>query len=115
MSWLTGPSTGDALFTFGSTPSLPFYTLETFDTNELSISRTHPRRPTKTVPILLLPLEPIERRQPPNDGLVTYIFPKLAAMLAIDQSTALAAKHKLAPSEREEMRSDAIKRAAAQE
>jgi hypothetical protein len=94
---------------------LPFYTLETFDTNELSISRTHPRKPTKTVPILLLPLEPIQRRQPPNDGLVTYIFPKLAAMLAIDQSTALAAKHRLAPSEREEMESDAVERAAAQE
>jgi hypothetical protein len=94
---------------------LPFYTLETFDTNELSISRTHPRRPTKTVPILLLPLEPFERRLPPNDGLVTYIFPKLAAMLAIDQSTALAAKHRLAPSEREEMQSDAVERAAAQE
>jgi hypothetical protein len=63
----------------------------------------------------MLALEPVERRQPPNDGLVTYIFPKLAAMLAIDQSTALAAKHRLAPSEREEMQSDAIKRAAAQE
>jgi hypothetical protein len=46
---------------------------------------------------------------------VTYIFPKLAAMLAIDQSTALAAKHRLAPSEREEMQSDAVERAAAQE
>jgi hypothetical protein len=112
---LIGLRIGDALFTFGSTPSLPFYTLETFDTNELSISRTHPRRPTKTVPILLLPLEPVERHQPPNDGLVTYIFPKLAAMLAIDQSTALAAKHRLAPSEREEMQSDAVERAAAQE
>jgi len=112
---LTGSRTSDAVFTFGSTPSLPFYTLETFDTGELSISRTHPRKPTKTVPILLLPLEPIERRQPPNDGLVTYIFPKLAAMLAIDQSTALAAKHRLAPSEREEMQSDAVERAAAQE
>jgi hypothetical protein len=67
------------------------------------------------VPILLLPLEPVERRQPPNDGLVTYIFPKLAAMLAIDQCTALAAKHRLAPSEREEMQSDAVERAAAQE
>ena len=112
---LTCDRTGDALFTFGSTPSLPFYSLETFDTNELSISRTHPRRPTKTVPILFLPLEPVQRRQPPNDGLVTYIFPKLAAMLAIDQSTALATKHKLAPSEREEMQSDAVERAAAQE
>lgn len=55
------------------------------------------------------------RRLPPNDGLITYIFPKLAAMLAIDQSTELARQHKLAPSEREEMQSDAVERAAAQE
>ena len=67
------------------------------------------------MPLLLLPLEPVERREPPNDGLVTYIFPKLAAMLAVEQSTALAAKHRLAPSEQEEMESDAVERAAAQE
>lgn len=36
-------------------------------------------------------------------------------MLAIDQSTELAAQHRLAPSEREEMQSDAVERAAAQE
>ena len=36
-------------------------------------------------------------------------------MLAIDQSAALAEKHKLAPSERDEMQSEAVARAAAQE
>lgn len=36
-------------------------------------------------------------------------------MLAIDQSTELAMRHRLAPSEREEMQSDAVGRAAAQE
>ena len=55
------------------------------------------------------------RRLPPHDGLVTYIFPKLAAMLAIDQSTELATRHRLAASEREEVQSDAVERAAAQE
>ena len=55
------------------------------------------------------------RRLPPNDGLLTYIFPKLAAMLALDQSTELARMHRLAASEREEVQSDAVERAAAQE
>ena len=63
----------------------------------------------------MLSLESEARRLPPNDGLVTYIFPKLAAMLAIDQSNELAAKHGLAPTHRDEMQSEAVGRAAAQE
>jgi hypothetical protein len=53
--------------------------------------RTNPRKLTAKIPIFLLSLEPKARRLPPGDGLVTYIFPKLAAMLAIDQSNELAA------------------------
>lgn len=112
---LTRSSIEPAIFTFGSTPSLPFYTLQTYSTNELSIHRTNPRKPTVRIPILMLSLEPEARRLPPNDGLVTYIFPKLAAMLAIDQSNELAAKHGLAPTHRDEMQSEAVARAAAQE
>ena len=67
------------------------------------------------VQILLLALEASARRLPPNDGLVSYIFPRLAAMLAMDQSTALASKHKLAPTHRDEMQADAVGRAANQE
>lgn len=94
---------------------MPFYTLQTFSTNELAIHRTNPRRPTVKIPILLLALESEARRLPPNDGLVTYIFPKLAAMLAIDQSNELAAEHGLAPTHRDEMQAEAVARAAAQE
>lgn len=104
-----------ATFTFGSTPSLPFYTLQTFSTNELSIQRTNPRKPTIKIPIVLLSLESEARRLPPNDGLVTYIFPKLAAMLAIDQSNELAAEHGLASTHRDEIQSEAVARAASQE
>jgi hypothetical protein len=104
-----------ATFTFGSTPSQPFYTLETYSTNELAIHRTNPRKPTVKIPILLLALEAEARRLPPHDGLLTYIFPKLAAMLAIDQSNELAAAHGLAPTHRDEMQTEAVARAAAQE
>jgi len=102
----------EAVFHFGSTPSVPYYTLTTHSDSSLAISRTHPRRPTKPIEILLLSLEAPSHRR---GGLVTYIFPRLAAMLAIDQSNALAAKHQLAPSERDEMQSDAVERAAKQE
>jgi hypothetical protein len=67
------------------------------------------------IPILLLSIEAEARRLPPNDGLVTYIFPKLAAMLAIDQSNELAADHGLAPTHRDEMQAEAVERAASQE
>jgi hypothetical protein len=67
------------------------------------------------IPILLLSIEAEARRLPPNDGLVTYIFPKLAAMLAIDQSNELATEHGLAPTHRDEMQAEAVERAAAQE
>lgn len=63
----------------------------------------------------MLALEEEARRLPPNDGLVTYIFPKLAAMLAMDQSNELAAQHGLAPTHRDEMQAEAVARAAAQE
>jgi hypothetical protein len=104
-----------ATFTFGSSPASPFYTLQTYSNNELSIHRVNPRKPAVKIPILLLSLEPEARRLPPNDGLVTYIFPKLAAMLAIDQSNELAAEHGLAPTHRDEMQAEAVARAAAQE
>lgn len=112
---LTLLSTEPATFTFGSMPSMPFYTLQTYSTNELCIHRTNPQKQTVKIPILLLSLEAEARRLPPNDGLVTYIFPKLAAMLAIDQSNELAAQHGLAPTHRDEMQAEAVARAAAQE
>lgn len=105
----------EATFTFGSDPTAPFYTMQTFDTNEISISRTNPSRRTSSFDILLISLEPGSRRQAPHDGLVTYIFPKLAAMLAVDQSNELARLHQLAPTHRDEMQAAAVQRAANQE
>jgi hypothetical protein len=87
-----------ATFTFGD-PRLPFYALQTFSTDELAITRTYPRKPNKSVPVMLLNLESRTRRQPPNDGLVTLIFSRLAAMLAVDQAEELSKQYHLAPTE----------------
>ncbi|KIW23360.1 uncharacterized protein PV07_11567 [Cladophialophora immunda] len=116
--------TEEATFVFGSHPSLPFYTLQTYDTNEIAISKTCPSKPRSpsanaepplTRDVVLCPLEPAARRLPPNDGLVAFIFPKLAAMLAINQSAALARQHNLAPTDRDEIEAQAVRRAAKQE
>ncbi|KAK5266342.1 hypothetical protein LTR99_003504 [Exophiala xenobiotica] len=107
--------TEEANFVFGSHPSLPFYTLQTYDTNEIAVTKTCPRKATSTRDVVLCPLEPASRRQPPNDGLVAFIFPKLAAMLAINQSAALARENNLAPTDRDEIEAHAVRRAAKQE
>ncbi|OAL23543.1 hypothetical protein AYO20_10988 [Fonsecaea nubica] len=116
--------TEEATFVFGSHPSLPFYTLQTYDTNEIAISKTCPSKTNSssagaespvTRDVVLCPLEPGPRRLPPNDGLVAFIFPKLAALLAINQSAALARQHNLAPTDRDEIEAQAVRRAAQQE
>lgn len=112
--WLTCTRTDAAIFTFGP-PTLPFYTLRTYSTDELSITRNHPTLENVQYPIMLLALENRARRLPPMDGLVSMIFPKLAAMLAMDQATKLTEQHQLAPTVAEDMMNDALHRAAAQE
>ncbi|KAL2410432.1 hypothetical protein ABEF95_002126 [Exophiala dermatitidis] len=107
--------TEEATFVFGSHPSLPFYTLQTYDTNEIAISKTNPRQRSANHDVVLCPLEPVSRRQPPNDGLVAFIFPKLAALLAINQSATLARQHNLAPTDRDDIEAQAVRRAAEQE
>ena len=92
---------------------MPFYSLKTFDTSEILLSKTSPRKKTAVVEILQTNIEPFERRN--HDGLVTFIFPRLAAMLAIDQATELARGHQLPPTHRDEVVQAAIQRAAAQE
>lgn len=64
---------------------------------------------------MMLSLEDRKRRNPPNDGLVSLIFSRLAAILAIDQAEELKKQHLLTQSEANEVESDALQRAAAQE
>ncbi|KKY17724.1 putative conserved proline-rich protein [Phaeomoniella chlamydospora] len=117
-----------ATFTFGSSAQAPFYTLETFENNELCVSRTHPHKSHLKVPILQLNLQPPVNNSPQTGStadllstttqsreMITYIFPKLAAMMAIDQSDSLATQHNLAPTVKTQMQSEAVARAAAQE
>lgn len=105
----------EAVFTFGCDPRFPFYTLKTFDTNEIAVIKTNPRKRTAHREVVLSNLESAERKLPPNDGLVSFIFPKPAALLAINQSAELAQKHDLASTDRDDIEAVAIRRAADQE
>ncbi|KAJ5609237.1 hypothetical protein N7528_009804 [Penicillium herquei] len=106
--------TGPATFAFGNSQQ-PFYTLQTYSNNEMSISRAAPSNPENDVPIMTFSLEDRSRRDHPNDGLIALLFSRLAAMLAIDQAAELSQKHHLAGSEASEVERNALKRAAAQE
>jgi hypothetical protein len=60
-------------------------------------------------------LEPPERRLPPHDGLVAFIFPKMAAIMALNQSAMLAKQHHLASTDKDDIEQAAMRRAAEQE
>lgn len=64
---------------------------------------------------MMMGLEDRIRREQPNDGLVTLLFSRLAAMLAMDQAGGITREYHLTPSEAAEVESDALQRAAAQE
>ncbi|KAH1492351.1 hypothetical protein LV164_004297 [Aspergillus fumigatus] len=106
--------TDHATFTFGD-PQSPFYTMHTFSTDELSIARAHPMKPHSSVSVMMLKLEDRKRRLPPNDGLVTLLFSRLAAMLAISEAEEVAKQHHLSSTEASKVEGNALKRAAAQE
>ncbi|KAL4870939.1 hypothetical protein BDV12DRAFT_164951 [Aspergillus spectabilis] len=103
-----------ATFVFGD-PNSPFYTMQTYSTNEVSIKRGNPSVPNNNIPIMTLQLEDRRRREPPNDGLVSHLFSRLAAMLAIDQATELSRQYQLSPPDAAEVETNALKRAAALE
>ncbi|CBF83349.1 hypothetical protein AN3130.2 [Aspergillus nidulans FGSC A4] len=103
-----------ATFVFGD-PKSPFYTMQTYSTNEISMTRGNPSISNSNIPIMMLQLEDRRRREPPNDGLVSHLFSRLAAMLAIDQATELSRQHQLAPPDAAEVEANALKRAAALE
>ncbi|KAL4931160.1 uncharacterized protein BDV17DRAFT_22034 [Aspergillus undulatus] len=103
-----------ATFVFGD-PSAPFYTMQTYSTNEVSLMRGNPCIPNSNIPIMMLQLEDRRRREAPNDGLVSHLFSRLAAMLAIDQATELSRQHQLSPPDAMEVEANALKRAAALE
>lgn len=83
--------------------------------NGVSILRNHPLKQNRGVQVIGLSLENPARRRPPHDGLVTIIFSKLAAMLAVEQAAELARQHSLTPAEAIGVQTNAISRAASQE
>lgn len=93
----------------------PFYTLRVTTPAVLTISRTNPTKPTNSIPIMTLTLEDRTRREPLNDGLVSIISSRLAAMLAIEQTDELAKKQHLTPSEALDAQRKALKRTEEQE
>ncbi|KAL2854970.1 hypothetical protein BJY01DRAFT_19160 [Aspergillus pseudoustus] len=103
-----------ATFVLGD-PNSPFYTMQTYSTNEMSLTRANPSLPNSNIPIMMFQLEERSRRNPPNDGLVAHLFSRLAAMLAIDQAADLARQHQLSPPDAAEVEANALKRAAALE
>ncbi|OOF99974.1 hypothetical protein ASPCADRAFT_161354 [Aspergillus carbonarius ITEM 5010] len=95
-------------------PDAPFYTMRTLG-KDISIIRKNPSKSESSVPVMNVKLEAQSRRQPPYDGLVSILFPRLAAILAIDQATELAEELRLSASEAVQAEGDALKSAAAQE
>ncbi|CAG8354424.1 unnamed protein product [Penicillium salamii] len=106
--------TGPATFILGNSQQ-PFYTLQTYSTDEIALSRGDPSKANNEVPIMMMNLEDRIRREHPNDGLVTLLFSRLAAILAIDQAEEISKKYHLTPSEASEVETDALKRAAGHE
>ena len=101
---------GREVITFNSSTSEPIYTLETSHSN-ISVSRIHPvnRAPTIQVDSSVL-------TQPTAaDPLVTSIFPKLAGLMALDQSSNVAVAHRLDRQASAELQTEAIHRAQEQE
>ncbi|KAL3482359.1 hypothetical protein BJX99DRAFT_216886 [Aspergillus californicus] len=103
-----------ATFVFGD-PNSPFYIMQTFSTNEISITRGNPYNPNNNIPIMMLQLADRRRREASDDGLVSHLFSRLAAMLAIDQATELSRQHQLSPPDAAEVEANALRRAAALE
>ncbi|BCR84784.1 uncharacterized protein ACHE_20242A [Aspergillus chevalieri] len=93
----------------------PFYTLRLTTPAELTISRTNPTKPTNSIPIMTLALKDRTRREHPNDGLVSIVSSRLAAMLAVEQADEVARKQHLTPSEALDAQRKALKRAEEQE
>lgn len=89
--------------------------MQTYSTNEVSITRADPSRTRKSVLVMMLSLEDRARREDPKDGLVAHLFSRLAAILALEQAEQLAKRHRLAPTDAVEVEENALKRAAAQE
>ena len=112
--------TASESFTFGPTREQPFFDFQTLKPSdsadadegwECHVRRRDPRKGT-VIPVMSLDLAPPKRRAPGGDGLVTNIYPKIAAMMALDNARTKTEAQQLSADEAETVRQDAVRRAA---
>ncbi|KAI9766431.1 MAG: hypothetical protein M1840_006538 [Geoglossum simile] len=108
-------------FSFGPSREEPFYDFQTLKENSFDaaysevIVRRHDPVKRSIIPVITLDLEPPSRRLPPEDGLITLIYPKAAAMMALDATASRVKNSNVEPSDAEAMARDAVRMAAAKE
>ncbi|KAF3492270.1 uncharacterized protein GIQ15_01787 [Arthroderma uncinatum] len=93
------------------TGPVPFYTLKNDTISDLELHKTHPTKPNTKSPIVTLSLDHIENRT----SATISIFPKIAEILAREQSLELARQNQLSPAHAMEAEDDAVNRIKAKE
>ncbi|EZF18782.1 hypothetical protein H112_05370 [Trichophyton rubrum D6] len=91
--------------------SVAFYTLKTDTISDFELHKTHPTKPNTKSPIVTLNLDHIQNRS----STTIPIFPKLAEILAREQSLELARQNKLTPVQAMEAESAAVSQVKAKE
>ncbi|MCJ1462196.1 hypothetical protein MMC07_000796 [Pseudocyphellaria aurata] len=94
------------IISFTSSSSQTLYKLEA-DENSLAISRSHPINPTTRICISAPKISKIT----PNNPLIATVFPKLAELMAIDQSSSIAVDHRLDRQASDGLQAEALERA----
>ena len=97
-------SLNSEIITFSSTAA-PLYILSASAPNQISVSRIHPVDTRTRIPIC----SSILNRPSRQDPLILSIFPKLAGLLALDQSSTLAVERRLDRQASALLQADAIK------
>lgn len=93
-----------------SSTSQTLYRLEA-DGNNLAISRSHPINSKTSIHISAPTISALT----PNNPLITTIFPKLAELMALDQSSTIAVDHRLDRQASADLQAEAMHRAYQQE
>lgn len=94
------------IISFSSSTSQIFYRLEA-DGNSLAISRSHPINSTTKICISA----PTISELTPNNPLIATVFPKLAELMALDQSSSIALDHRLDRQASDDLQAEALDRA----
>lgn len=94
------------IISFTSSTSQTLYRLEA-DENSLAISRSHPVKSTTKIRICAPTISEIT----PNNPLITTVFPNLAELMALDQSSSIAVDHRLDRQASDDLQAEALDRA----